>query len=354
MSDSALLPTPDAATASHADRQSGGAPQQRRGRSAGVLAGLALIIASYALWRLDTTLDRLNRVGESASRISASQEALRNELSALTSREARNQAAQAERFEQLAGLPTQLERLESTVQELRGRSDAPERAYVKSEVSFLLDAAQRSVAFDADVASAIVALQSGELLLATLKDPELLAVRQQIARELNALRAVPRPDLTTIQLRLASVEEQAGTAPIKGLVVLDRPRLSAAELPQSWWSRGWAVLRQATATLITVRQVDAAASRVVPPAEQLLRRQHLQLLLFSARQAVVRRDVDTYRSSLGIARQWQGELFDLEQPAAEALLDEVVLLEPINIAPAVPDIATSARLLRELDSKSRP
>jgi uncharacterized protein HemX len=315
------------------------------------LATLALVIASYSLWRLDTTLDRLDRVGEIASRIGASQDALRTELTAITADEAREQANLAQRLEQLDEVPEELERLEGTVQDLRNRTSGPQRAYVKSEVAFLLDAAQRNVAFDGDVRSAIIALESADTLLATLLDPALLPVRQQIARELNSLRTVPRPDLATLQLRLASAEEQAATVPIKGLVVLERPRLNAAGLPQGWWARGWALCRQAVATLITVRKVEDAASRAVQPEEQLLRRQHLQLLLFSARQAVVRRDGSSYRSSLGSARQWLGEFFDLQQPAAEALLDEVARLEPVNIAPIIPEISASARMLRELESK---
>ena len=330
------------------------APARRAsGRYATVLAMLALIIACYSLWRLDTTLERLDRVGELTSRISASQEALRAELTAASAREARARNEVDQRLAQLNSLPGQLQQLEGTVQELRSRTSGSQRAYVKSEVSYLLDAAQRSVAFDGDVRSAIVALESADTLLATLLDPALLPVRQQIARELNSLRGVARPDLATLQLRLASAEEQAATAPIKGLVVLERPRLNATELPQGgWWARGWAVGRQAVATLITVRKVEDAASRVVQPDEQLLRRQHLQLLLFSARQAVVRRDGGSYRSSLISARQWLGEFFDLEQPAAEVLLNEVALLEPVNIAPIIPEITASARMLRELEPQA--
>jgi uncharacterized protein HemX len=339
MASNIALPAPETPPSSHA-----------KGRYASVLAMLALIIACYSLWRLDTTLERLDRVGELTSRISASQEALRAELTATTASEARARNELDQRLAQLDSLPSQIQQLEATVQELRNRTSGSQRAYVKSEVSYLLDAAQRSVAFDGDVRSAIVALESADTLLATLLDPALLPVRQQMARELNSLRSVARPDLATIQLRLTSAEEQAATIPIKGRVVLERPRLNATELPQvGWWARGWAVGRQAIATLITVRKVEDAASRVVQPEEQLLRRQHLQLLLFSARQAVVRRDGSSYRSSLGSARQWLGQFFDLQQPAGEALLNEVTLLEPLNIAPIIPEITASARMLRELE-----
>ena len=317
-----------------------------------MLAALSLIIACYALWRLDITLDRLDRVGELASRIAATQEALRTEMSALTAQSNLAQTRLAQRLDALETLPSQLERFEAALQELRTRGDGPQRAYVRSEVSFLLDGAQRSLSLDGDLASAQVALESADARLAALLDPTLLPVRREIARELAALRTVSQPDLTTLQLRLASAEEQAATAPIKGLVVLDSPRVDRDVLPSGWWARGWALCRSAIATLITVRKVDDAASRVVQPEEQLLRRQHLQLLLFSARQAVLRRDLSNYRTSLGSARQWLGEFFDLSQAPAEALLDEVVNLEPINIAPRLPDISGSARLLRQMEPQT--
>lgn len=320
---------------------------QPRSRLPTVLASLALIIACYALWRLDTTLDRLDRVSDLANRISIEQNAMRTDLTNAAARTNRLDDSFSGRIEELSRLPTQLQRLDGSLQELQARANGPQRGWVKSEALFLLDAAQRSVAFDGDVPSAVAALESADGRLATLQDPALLTVRQQIGRELLALRAVPQPDLATVLLRLANAEEEAARIPIKGIVPENRtPRGEA--LPDGFWARGWAVCRRTFGSLVTVRKVDDAASRVVQPEEQLLRRQHLQLLLFAARNAVVRRDISGYRSSLASARQWLGEFFDLEQSDAESLLDEIQALEPINIAPAVPDIAGSARLLRDM------
>ncbi len=317
-------------------------------RFTAVVAVLGLAIACYSLWRLDTTLDRLDRVGELASRVNAEQEAMRAELTAATTQQAQSHGDLARRLERLDALPSQFERLDGSLQELQARGNGPQRALIRSEASFLLDAAQRSVAFDRDLPSAIVALESADARLAAALDPTLLPVRQQIAREVQTLRAVPQPDLATILLRLVSAEEQVSTVPVKGIVVLQRPRIDAAKLPEGSWARGWAVTRQAFGNLISIRKADGAAARVVQPEEQLLRRQHLQLLLFAARQAVVRRDLNGYRSSLGSARLWLGEFFDLDQPPTQTLLDEIGGLEPINIAPRVPDITASARMLRDM------
>src|ERR1043165_6355783 len=195
---------------------------QPRSRLPTVLASLALIIACYALWRLDTTLDRLDRVSDLANRISIEQNAMRTDLTDAAARTNRLEDSFTGRTEELSRLPTQLQRLDGSLQELQARAKGPQRGWVKSEALFLLDAAQRSVAFDGDVPSAVAALESADGRLATLQDPALLTVRQQIGRELLALRAVPQPDLATVLLRLANAEEEAARIPIKGIVPENR------------------------------------------------------------------------------------------------------------------------------------
>ena len=46
-----------------------------------------------------------------------------------------------------------------------------------------------------------------------------------------------------------------------------------------------------------------------------------------------RHDREHYRTALARARQWLGDFFDVSTPAAQALLDEVQALEPLDIDP---------------------
>ena len=114
------------------------------------------------------------------------------------------------------------------------------------------------------------------------------------------------------------------------------------------FARAWSILRRTLANLVVVRQVDDRAGRILTAEEALLRRQHLQLLLFSARTAVVRHDAPGYRSALASARRWLGEFFDLSDPTAQNLLREVQALEPLDVDPALPDISGSTRALQRL------
>jgi uroporphyrin-3 C-methyltransferase len=195
------------------------------------------------------------------------------------------------------------------------------------------------------VDTAVVALESADSRLAALRDPGVTAVRQQLAKEIQALRSVQRPDTTGIMVRLTNAEEQAATLPVRGIVAVERTS-PVQTLPEGLFSRAWVVARNAISGLISIRKVDDRAGSVVTLEEQALRRQHLQLLLFSARTAVVRHDNASYRSALAGARQWLSEFFDVNDAATTSLLNEIQSLEPINIDPQLPDVSGSARILQ--------
>src|SRR5690606_24907973 len=195
--------------------------------------------------------------------------------------EERSQQARDELVRRLAALddvPKQLQELASATQELRGRAEGPERAWSRAEAMYLLELAQRRLALNRDVDTAIVALESADARLASLRDASFAPVRQQIARELQALRGVQQPDITGISARLASFAERATRGSVKGSVAIERAVARHVELSTSFLPRAWAVARGSLADLIRLRKVDASAGGIVTIAEALLRPEHLRLL----------------------------------------------------------------------------
>ncbi|NLG76869.1 MAG: hypothetical protein GX535_11575 [Xanthomonadaceae bacterium] len=312
------------------------------------LTVLALAAAVYGLWRLDSIRDRLDEIDVATRALESERTFLRAELKSI---EERSQQARDELVRRLAALddvPKQLQELASATEELRGRAEGPERAWSRAEAMYLLELAQRRLALNRDVDTAIVALESADARLASLRDASFAPVRQQIARELQALRGVQQPDITGISARLASLEERATHLPVKGIVATERADARNEELPTSFLPRAWAIARGSIADLIRVRKVDDAAGGIVTKEEALLRREHLRLLLFSARAALARNDDIAYRDALASARTWLGQSFDVAQPSAYAALNEIRALEPIEIDPPLPDISGSSAALRRL------
>lgn len=316
------------------------------------VAVLALATACYALWRLDTTRDRLEQVSRSLTQLESSRALLESELRAQGERE---QAARADLSRRLAALddtPRQLQEFGTALEELRGRAEGPERAWSRAEAAFLMDLAQQRLSLDRDIDTAIVALQAADSRLASLRDPGAGTVRQQLGREIQALKAAPRPDTAGILARLTNAEEQAGTAVVMGIVAVERST-PATDLPDGFFARAWTMARNAVAALISVRRIDSRSGTIVTVEEQALRRQHLQLLIYSARAAVVRHDASAYRSSLAGARQWLREFFDPADRASTSLIAEVTALEAIDIDPPLPDVTASSRALERMSAGRR-
>ena len=79
----------------------------------------------------------------------------------------------------------------------------------------------------------------------------------------------------------------------------------------------------------------------------MLRREHLQLLLLSARTAASRHDGQNYRASLSAAQQWAGSFFDKDAPLTRSQLSEIKSLASIDVDPPLPNI-DSAEMLRQM------
>lgn len=311
------------------------------------IAVLGLATAIYALLRLDATRDRLDHLNQQIVQLDSNRQLMQSELKTFAEREASARGEITKQLDALRDAPRQLQEFGTALEELQGRAEGPERAWSRAEAAFLLELAQRRLSLDRDIETAIIALETADSRLASLRDPAVNAVRQQLAKEIQALRSTSKPDTTGILARLTTAEEQAALMPVRGIVALERDA-RGNEPAEGFLSRAWSVARSAIAGLITVHKVDARDSVVVTLEEQALRRQHLQLLLYSARAAVVRHDETAYRSALAGARQWLGEFFDLTDPRAAALAKEVSVLEPIDIDPAMPDITGSLRALQRL------
>jgi len=311
------------------------------------IAVLGLATAIYALLRLDATRDRLDHLNQQVLQLDSNRQLMQSELKSFSERETLARREINQRLDALRDAPRQLQEFGVALEELRGRAEGPERAWSRAEAAFLLELAQRRLSLDRDIETATIALETADSRLASLRDPAVTAVRQQLAKEIQALRSTRKPDTIGILARLTNAEEQAALMPVRGIVALERDT-RGNQPADGFFARAWSVARNAIAGLITVHKVDARDSTVVTVEEQALRRQHLQLLLYSARAAVVRHDETAYRSALAGARQWLGEFFDLSDPRAAALAKEVSVLEPIDIDPPVPDISGSLRALQGL------
>jgi uroporphyrin-3 C-methyltransferase len=309
---------------------------------------VGLLLAIYAHWRIGQFDNRIDRVRGQVVEIRASQDRLSGQLTTLGTRMETSQRALRTELRSLHELPAQIAVLGRGVEELRARTEAPQRAWARAEAMYLLDLAERQLNLDRDVRTAIAAMEAADARLASFNDPATAEVRRLLAQDLASLRAVPLPDLGATLARIAALEDAVPTLAVQGVPVTRDADADREPEPQGAFRRALRRIGEALRSMVTLKRVDPSTSRLVTQQEQSLRRQHLELLLFAARVAAMQPDGAAYAQSLEAAATWLTQFFDASSAGVAAALAEIQALRGVNVEPQQPEIGAAARQLQRL------
>ncbi len=185
-----------------------------------------------------------------------------------------------------------------------------------------------------------------------LANPALSGVRERIAAELRALRAVRLPDIEGLSYTLGGLTESGRTLPL--LSTLPENFTADVDVPEeamSGLARAWLSLKNAVVGMVSIERRDDSITRSLSTEEQALVRQQLELELVLARLGLISGQSEVFRQSIMAAEELLARHFDTEAVAVEsaiALLDE---LAELDIDPERPDISGSLSLLRSLAAR---
>ncbi|MEJ2630254.1 MAG: uroporphyrinogen-III C-methyltransferase [Acidihalobacter sp.] len=254
---------------------------------------------------------------------------------------------------QLAALEQQVKSQTQTLDTLnraveRGRTLAQrnQRGWSLAEVEYLMRIARYRLDLMHDYPGSIAALKAADQQLAALADPNLLPVRQALAKEIGDLRDFKKPDRVGIMLELAQLGDHLKGLPPAQPALGGKSVETAHANPRSGW-RGlldsvWASISKH----ITIRHYDQPVQSA-PGAESLLyMNQVLRLRLEAARVAVMRGNNTDYHSELKAALDWLDAHYAPQ--AAASTRQQLQSLQARDIAPTPPDISASLTLLHRL------
>lgn len=291
-------------------------------------------------------LQQLQRLQGEVSALSAQVESLstrQSDLSRLGDRQGTELAAQQARIDD--GLQL-MSRISADLSGGRTR-------FQLSSVEQLLLLANDRLLLHRDARSALAALDSADQRLAALSDPQLFPVREVLAAERNALRAVPQPDLTSATLSLSSLIERvprlplASHAPMEFTAPAARADLGGTTEQSPGWQRLWLAVQGAARSLFTVRRDDdARALRQLPPEQEALVYHVLTLKLEGARAALLGGRSVPMREALVSASAWLEAEFKADDAGVLAAQAELQRLQALELSPSLPDISGSLEALR--------
>lgn len=261
----------------------------------------------------------------------------------------------ARETESLGELPERLEQLEQTMGRFVGIGDKVRSAWLLSETEHYMRIANAQLGLAGDVDVAQTALSLADESLRELNEPRMTPVRRLLADELNALKAVPRPDTEGIVLSLGSLADSLDTLPLKVAVPAGlRAAPARPAEPLTGFDRALTAARAALASLVSVRRVDDPVSPLLPEAEQNVLIRSLDLELQLARLAIMRGDAGMYRRSVEAAGERMQEHFDVTSPDVQSAVESLTTLATAQLPEELPDISGSLTALLRVTEAEEP
>lgn len=252
-------------------------------------------------------------------------------------------------------IATQQRQIDHNARELLEAGNRSRTDWLLAEAEYLLRIANQRLLIEKDIRGALAALEAGDEVLNESDDIGVYPVRQQLAREILALKGIADVDRTglylTLEAAIDSVHQLTDDAlaheRAPGFVTrADEALGDEAGGEPGMLSQGWSRLKSTLAEVVVVRRLDEPVKPLLSPDQSAYARLNLQLMLEEAEMAVLRGHQALYQRSLTKAAEAIHEWYDGTNSQVAALTTTLDELKTRNIDPALPDISRSLSLLK--------
>ena len=303
--------------------------------------------------RINTTYEQqqaLNTEIENAKQALQEQE---EKLSSQVEMSAAQTQQMAQDREQITRQAEVMQQAVDQVNEKIGRSSSQ---WLLAEAEYLMRIANHRLAYTRDSNTALAALQQADEKLRDSGDLGLISIREKLAAEINALKAIRQTDIAGIAASLQSMAQQVEQLKLQGIALTPASDTdeSAENEPigrslDTLLSDSWRGFRE----LMVIRKHDQPVSAMLPPTQQYFLYQNLRLQLESARLALLRQESILFKSSLDTAIEWLTSFFDEQDNATRQMLETLNQLKSTELNPAMPNISTSLTMLSQYLENSK-
>lgn len=282
---------------------------------------------------------QLDAAAAQQTRIESLQSELGDELATAVSANEDANASQVARFEIL----------QAELTNIHNKLGASRRAWIESEVEYLLRYANERLQLFRDHKGAMVALESADARILELGDPGFFDVRKVIHRELVTLKTARVPDVSGASLRLLALAEKVPALRLPYTKPKEfRPSEAeqAEQAEQGELAKAMSGIWTDLQSLVTIRRDDSPYEPMLAPEARTFLYQNLQVQLESARLALLLGDAEQYRRNIVKSQKWLVDWFDQNDAAVSGMQADLKLLSELNLETDIPDISRSLQAMR--------
>lgn len=253
--------------------------------------------------------------------------------------------------QQIIAAAKQSKALQDMAQQAIDMGNRRQKGWILAEADYLMRMATRRLQISRDVNGAIAALQGADQGLHETGDLTLLPVRQQLAKELAALKALHQVDLDGMTLALDQMSDHVASLPFKAVddEIKDQlPDTTIAETPEK--SLGDKIID--TIMAIGDIKIHHRNVRHASDEQQHYQNEHMLLShLASARLAALRFDAKQFAYDINLAQQILIKYYDVRDNRVAQMSKDLAEFSRLELAPALPDISASWRILQSARNK---
>ena len=248
-----------------------------------------------------------------------------------------------------AEFQTQLNAMDKRLQ-----SALRERMYASNDwlllkVRYYLELAQINAQWSDNLQTTSELLQQADVLLATLSDRRALPIRQTIAKEIAACKAIPPVDIAAILSELDASLNVVATLPLKSTMEFNaqtqqKPQQNTS--PQTWRDHlnDSLTLLQG---LVVIRHHNEEIRPLPSPAYESMLREGIRLDIQEAQWAVLHHNEAVYQLSLAQALNNIQRSFEPSASTTSATIKQLQTLAHIHLVLKKPVVGQSLPLLKE-------
>ena len=250
--------------------------------------------------------------------------------------------------QQLAGLQRNVTAQGARLSQL---GNASREDWQLAEADYLLRLANQRLMLEQDSRAALGLLKEVDTIVRQVDLPDLYGVRQQLARDITALKLVENVDREGIYLRLRALEEQMVKLNIQPQFDLAKRDATAAqaqadntEVGEDHFRSSWDNFVNFLKGSVRIRDGEVDPVLLSPQSETRFR-QSLRLNMEQAELAVLRADETVFKDSISHARQLLLD-YGVDNPQRQVILRELEELSQEKIKTELPNLSASQSALR--------
>lgn len=223
-----------------------------------------------------------------------------------------------------------------------------------AEVEYMLRLANQRLLTEGDTRGVEAILVSADAILRGLDNYSLYAVREALANDLAAIRAVEQTDIEGTYLQLSALVNQVMALPL--MPVADYQKTQSAsgqeEAPDADLSdklsaklkRTWSNFSDHLRINISR---DKSVQILLTPKEEMFLRQNLRMMLEQAQLSLLQGNQVIYSNSLHKTTEWLKEYFVYDSTKVAAINKQLTLLADVKLNPKLPDISGSLKATKQ-------